>query len=419
MGAPARNPDLSRQSRSALEQARPSHSRNALESAESAVRDFSIIVGGPVYDFLQRLGLVRFALPNVLRRIAAVVAATWLPLLLLSLKDGVALGHEVSIPFLFDVSMYGRFLLALPLLLLGEIMIDPAIRLALAEFIDAGLIPNQEMPEFENILQRMLRLRNAWIPEVILLALAFFPVFLFQHEWSAGAVSSWHTTAQGLTGAGWWFAVFSGPFLRFIIYRWAFRYFIWAALLWRIGRLHLILMPTHPDHAAGLNFLALTQKHFGILLCALGCGFAGRVANSLLFEGAPLSSFKFLMLGYLALAVIVGLLPLTLLAPTLMNVRKAGIVEYGRLANSYTKSFDRKWVHYVERPSESLLGTGDIQSLADMGNSFAFVEAMNIVPITRRLILQLGFQAALPLIPVIVVGTPVPQLVEAITKTVV
>jgi len=181
--------------------------------------------------------------------------------------------------------MYGRFLLALPLPLLGDIMIDPAIRLAVAEFLNASLIPDQELPKVENILQRMLRLRDAWIPEIILFALAFFPVFLFQHEWGAGAVSSWHTTAKGLTGAGWWYAVFSGPFLRFVIYRWAFRYFIWSALLGRIGRLHLTLMPTHPDHAAGLNFLGLAQKHFGVL-CALGCAFAGREANSRLFEGA-------------------------------------------------------------------------------------------------------------------------------------
>ena len=62
---------------------------------------FSIVLGGSVSDFLQRLGLVRFALPNVMRRIASVVAVTWLPLLLLSLKDGVALGPRyVSRSFL-------------------------------------------------------------------------------------------------------------------------------------------------------------------------------------------------------------------------------------------------------------------------------------------------------------------------------
>src|SRR5215467_3632472 len=97
--------------------------------------DFSIVVGGPVYDFLLRVGLVRIGLPNILRRIAALVALTWLPLLLLSLKDGFAFGHQVRIPLLYDFSMYGRFLLGLPLLMLAEIVIDPTIRRSVQEFV--------------------------------------------------------------------------------------------------------------------------------------------------------------------------------------------------------------------------------------------------------------------------------------------
>ena len=188
-------------------------------------------------------------------------------------------------------------------------------------------------------------MRDSWIPEVMLFVLAFFPIFWFQHEWTTGAVSSWHTTAQGLSAAGWWYAVLSAPLLRFITYRWAFRYFLWAVLLWQISRLDLTLMPTHPDHAAGLNFLAMTQKHFGILFCALGCSFAGRVANTMLFEGAALTTFKSLIAAFVVLSLIVGLLPLAVLAPKLKKVRKAGLLAYGRLANTYMESFDRKWVH--------------------------------------------------------------------------
>jgi hypothetical protein len=314
--------------------------------------------------------------------------------------------------------MYGRFLIGLPLLLLAELVIDPAIRQAVAEFVDARLLKDQELPDFENVLRRVLRIRDSWIVEVILFVLAFFPVFLFQHEWVAGAVSSWHTTAGGLSMAGWWYAVLSAPLLSFITYRWGFRYFLWAFLLWRISRLHLTLMPTHPDHVAGLDFLGMTQKHFGILFCALGCAFAGRVANTMLYEGAPLSSFKFLMVGFLILSLIVGLLPLALLAPKLKKVRKAGLLEYGRFANTYTESFDRKWVHPIDQPSEALLGTSDIQSLADLGSSYSLIEDMKTAPISRKLLQQLALWAALPLIPLIVFGTPTPQLMHELMKMV-
>jgi len=304
----------------------------------------------------------------------------------------------------------------LPLLLYAETVIDPAIRLGIHEFVRAGIVTDEELPRLEDILRRAQRLRDSIIPEVILLISAFFPVFLFQHEWIAPVVSNWHTTGRGLTAAGWCFAIFSSALLRFMIYRWAFHYIVWAVLLWRIGRLRLVLVPTHPDHAAGLGFLAISQKHFGILFCALACFFAGVVTNGMVFEGMPLSSFKFLMLGFVVLSVIIGVAPLTMLTPKLMQVRKEGHLEYGRLAHAYTESFDRKWVHYAERPPEELLGTSDIQSLADIGNSFGFVEHMRIAPISKRLVLQLGAQAGLPLIPVIIFGTPTAELVGAIMK---
>ena len=417
MATHARHPEFP-DSRPTLEKSSSSGGPDAQQAAESAARNFSIVVGGPLYDLLLHFRLVHQSFPNGSRRIVVVVATTWLPLLLLSLKDGLAFGNHVRVPFLYDFSMYGRFLLCLPLLLLAEVVIDPAIRQAVTEFLDARVVQDQELPRFENVLRGVQHLKDSWIPEFILLVLAFFPVFLWQHEWTTGAYSSWHTTARGLTAAGWWFAVFSAPLLRFIIYSWCFRYIIWAVLLWRISRLHLTLMPTHPDHDAGLNFLAMAEKHFAILFCALGCTLAGRVANSMLFERAPLSSFKSVMAGFVVMSLIVGLLPLTLLAPKLIKVRKAGLLAYGRLANTYTESFDGKWVHCAGPPPEPLLGAGDIQSLADMGNSFAFVEGMRIAPISRKLALQIVGQAAIPLVPLILLGTPAPQLIRAVMKMV-
>ena len=378
--------------------------------------DFSIVIGGPIYDFLVRSRWVQQRLPNILRRIVVLVAITWLPLLLLSLREGVAFGQRVRVPFLYDFSAYGRFVVALPILILAEIIIEPGIRMVVAEFVKGNIVPTEEMHRFDSIVQNAQRWRDSAIPEIILLMLAFFPLFLFQREWAPGVVSSWHTTNHGLTSAGWLFALFSAPMLRFITYRWVFRYLLWATLLWRIGRLRLALMPTHPDHAAGLLFLAVAQRRFGILFCAFGAVFAGRAANNIVFEGIPLSSVESLMGGFIVLSVIIALVPLALVAPTLRIVRNKGLVEYGRLARTYTESFDRKWVHSSGGSSEPILGTSDIQSLADMGNSFQLVQAMMIAPITKRLVLQIAAQAALPLVPVIILGTSTSQLVRAIVR---
>jgi len=415
MEALAENPQVPK-SRPTVEASCSSGNQNAREIAESAVKNFSIVVGGPVYDLLLRFHLVRQALPNVWHRVVALLAVTWLPLLLLSLRDGLAFGHQVRIPFLYDFAVYGCCLIGLPLLLYAELFIDPRIRQAVAEFVDARLVPDRELPEFENVLRKVQQMRDSWIPEVILLVLAFFPLFVLKHEWVTGVISSWHTTANGMSAAGWWYAVFSAPLMRYIAYRWVFRYLLWVVLLSQIGRLQLTLIPTHPDRAAGLNFLEATQKHFGILACALGCSFAGRLANTMVFEGAPLASFKSLLAGFVVLSVILGLLPLALLTPKLKKVRAEGLLEYGRFAKTYTESFDRKWIHCDARPSEPMLGTSDLQSLADLGNSFAFVENMRLAPISRKLIKQLVGWTVIPIVPIIIFGTPTAELMQQVMK---
>jgi len=73
-------------------------------------------------------------------------------------------------------------------------------------------------------------------------------------------------------------------------------------------------------------------------------------------------------------------------------------------------------VHTTESPSEQLLGTADIQSLADLNSSYEAVAGMSIVPITKKLIVQLAFFAVLPLIPVAIYATPTATLVKAIMK---
>jgi hypothetical protein len=251
-----------------------------------------------------------------------------------------------------------------------------------------------------------------------LLVLAFFPVFLFQHEWKPGLVSSWHSTSTGFTAAGFWYLAVSAPLFHFILYRWTYRYFIWTLLMWKVSRLNLHLMPTHPDHVAGLEFLSRTQSRFASLFLALGCSFAGNVANRIIHEGAPLTTFKVLVPAFLVLSVIFGVCPLALWTPRLLQARKLGLRDYAKLGNRYTEGFDRKWVHFAEPPQEPLLGTADIQSLADLGGSFETIQQMSIAPITKGLVIQFAVMAALPIFPVVIYATPSAELVKAILKMV-
>jgi hypothetical protein len=50
---------------------------------------------------------------------------------------------------------------------------------------------------------------------------------------------------------------------------------------------------------------------------------------------------------------------------------------------------------------EPLLGTGDIQSLADLNNGISIVRDMRIVPTSPRMLMYLTVAALLPLLPLL------------------
>ena len=73
-----------------------------------------------------------------------------------------------------------------------------------------------------------------------------------------------------LSMAGWWHALVSVPMFQFLLLRWYFRVFIWARFLWRMSRINLKLVPTHPDRVGGLGFLTNVVYAFTPVLLAHG-----------------------------------------------------------------------------------------------------------------------------------------------------
>ena len=83
-------------------------------------------------------------------------------------------------------------------------------------------------------------------------------------------------------------------------------------------------------------------------------------------------------------------------APRLVATRRKGLVEYGALALRYTTDFDRKWLRGGAPADEPLLGSGDIQSLADIGGSFERIEQMRPVPFGLKDVTSLVAACARP-----------------------
>jgi hypothetical protein len=381
---------------------------------------FSIIRGGPSYWLQVRLGATGEENVSVARRALILVSVCWLPLLILSLGQGLAYNQSLQIPFLRDFAVNVRFLVSLPILVLAELGIDRRLRAIVVHFVDSGLVKAADLPSFEAALKKVMRLRDRILPELTILAFAFLQSLAAPHaEVLMTGVSNWHylTTGDGVTVslAGTWFATISTPLFRFLLWRWLWRMFLWTFFLWRISRVNLQLVPTHPDQAAGLGFLSEGQRRLAPIVFAGGVVIAGQVANSITYQAATLSGLKFVMIAYGVMAILSLVAPLLLMSPKLIKVKRQGILDYGALANAYTQSFDDKWVH-GKRPGEPLLGSSDIQSLADLSNSFAIVRDMRPVPVNKNTLIALALAAGLPLVPVIFLVTPADELVGAVLK---
>ena len=155
----------------------------------SVAEDFSITNGGPLHWLLVRLGHAGDERRLVVRRALAAVLITWLPLLLLSLMQGLAWRRQIHIPFLRDLAVNVRLLIAVPILIVAESRIDRRWRTLVLEFLRSELVDEKTLPSFEAVLKRTMHWRDRVLPEALLAVAAIFPVLLLRQNRIA---DDWH-----------------------------------------------------------------------------------------------------------------------------------------------------------------------------------------------------------------------------------
>jgi hypothetical protein len=389
----------------------------------SGPEDFSLVLGGPLYQLFRRSHLAGDALQLVRRRVIVITALAWVPLLLLSIAGGTAWGGSVQLPFLQDVEIHARLLLALPLLVVAELVVHQRMRLVVRQFGDRELIAGSARSKFDEAVASAMRWRNSIITEVVLIALVYgVGVMYLWRTQIALDVPSWYGHALDgrlqPSAAGWWLGCVSLPLFQFLFLRWYFRLFIWARFLWQVSRLELKLMPTNPDRCGGLGFLAQVSQAFSPLLLAQGLVLAGMMANRILFAGAKLPDFKIEFVGLVVLMLLAVLGPLLVFTPKLAAAKRDGLREYGALAQRYAREFDRKWLRGGAPADELLIGTADIQSLADLGNSFEVVKGMRVAPFGLPTVVQLAATTLLPVLPLLLTMMPLEELIKRLLKLV-
>lgn len=389
-------------------------------SSEDILRDaenFSLVLGGPLFQLLRRAHLSDDALMMVRQRLIVISLFAWLPLLLLSALEGHLFGSSVGVPFLLDMEVHIRFLVAVPLLIIAELVVHRRLRPIAQAFIERNLIPERAMTRLDEAIRSALRLRNSVVAEFLLIVLVYgVGVLIVWRHYTALDTATWYATpstaGSKLSLAGMWFGYVSLPIFQFLLVRWYFRLFIWTRFLWQVSRIELRLVPTHPDRFGGLGFLSNTVYAFAVLAVAHGAMVAGQLANRIFFLGAALPEFKaeIAVMAAFLLCVVFG--PLLVFAPQLAQAKRTGLREYGTLAERYVRAFDTKWLRGGATPDEPLVGSGDIQSLADLSNSYEVVRSMRIALVTKDALVQLAAAVLAPIVPLALTMMPLEELLK-------
>jgi hypothetical protein len=382
--------------------------------------DFSLVLGGPIFQLLRKTRLARDHAELLSRRIIAITLLAWLPLLVLAmLRPSVQdLG---ALAFFHDVEVHVRFLVALPVLIGAELIVHLRMRPVVRRFVERRIILPHDVPRFQRAVASAVRLRNSVVLELALVLLVYTLGLWFWNSRVAVDTATWFARPGGrwdLTPAGFWYVFVSIPIAQFILLRWYLRLFIWFRFLWQVSRIDLNLVPTHPDRAAGLAFVGKSSYAFGPILFAQGAMLAGLVASRVLYRGEALVSFKLQIAGFIAFFVFAILGPLLMFTPQMSRAKRKGLADYGLLAQRYVESFDQKWVQGHPVLSADLLGSSDIQSLADLGNSYALVRDMRSIPFGLEDISRLAIATAAPLCPLLLTIFSAEDLLMRIVKVI-
>jgi len=398
--------------------------RAAVESDASPGRVYDRTLfferSGPMYRVMQRIGVIKGEGPSIGRRLFWFFVVTWVPLLVLSLIGGRAVGPTPRESFLLDFASYARFFAAVPLLIVAEIVVGPRLRDAGLRFVGGGFVRPGDLSAFDTAVARVIRRRESALAEALILGVALYGAWnLSADNWQPQLSPGWHhaTLRHGVAAAlpGLWYHCVSLPIMQFLLLRWVWRLAIWALFLWDVSRLDLDVVPTHPDQAAGLGFLGNAHMTLAIFAVAASVVLSAEVAFRVRYESAALASYKLPLVIYLILVEAIVLGPLLVFAPLLVRARRVGLGKYGALANRYNRAFHQKWVDGPP-PEEPLLGTADIQSLADLGNSFGFVRAMNVLPVTRDHVIRVALLTVIPMLPLVFLVMPVAAILDYLTK---
>ena len=374
----------------------------------------SLIRGGPFYRAEQAARLIRPNGWNLVRRLTFAIAIGWLPLILLT-----AFFKPDSLVFLLkDYRVHSRMLIAVPVLLLGQLLVESRFRMVVAHVRDADLLETLDLARMGDTIAMLRRFRDSLIPELaILLLVVVHTAVSFKGQvdatpWLAqGAGSGLH-----LTPAGWYAVLVSATMFQFLLGLSLWKWLLWTLFAFKLSRLDLKLVSTHPDEHGGLGFLSETPVAFAPVAFAATAVIGATWRHEILHLGTNPMAFKEPAIALVVIIAAVALGPLVFFVPRLAALRRRGIMEYGILGQIHSTDFHQKWILQRTGHEAEFLIAPESSTLADFGRSYEKLEQLKSFAVDRRGLITLAISVVVPLLPAILAVVPLATVLKTLLK---
>ena len=369
--------------------------------------------------WFRRLHLVPAEGLGTFRRAVFFALLTWVPIAVWSFLAGRFATTDTGEPLLHHFGVHVRCLLAIPLFILAESSLDKAGRRLLAQFRSSGVVSAGLRDRFDAANAAIRRLRDASLPWVFVFGAAIAWTVVDEPAARDDAMS-WAVGADGRLGfGGLWFSYVVRPIFLALLLGWLWRMVLVAWWFWKVGRLGLALVPTHPDRTGGIAFAEKVPGAFALVTFAVTAVIASRWAHEIEFHAATLQSFKLPGALFVILWTLLALLPLLALAPALVAARARAIPAYAALVGEQGRLVHRRWILRETVPDTPLLDAPEIGPVADANAMYDAVKAMRGVPIGKGAIMKVLLPIALPFIVVAALQIPLKQLLLKLAKALV
>jgi hypothetical protein len=365
--------------------------------------EVSLVRGGLFHRVLQLVGLDPNR-RNLGRRVLALIAVGWLPLLLIT-----ALSNWEGLPSLFaDYRVYSRVFVAIPVLLLGEQIMESRFREVFANLRHADLLETPDLAYMGCVTATLVRLRDSFLPELVILMLSFVRTFTAYK----GLVDATPWLGQGtgadfhLTAAGWYSIVVTVTLEEFLFGLGLWRWLLWTLFAFKLSTRKLKLVPTHPDEQGGLGFLGHTSLAFAPLAFAVTLVIGTNWRQEILHHGAHLTNFKLPAIAFIVIVALVAFVPLLFFVPRLAALRHEGIIEYGLLGQRISTDFHAKWILRGAGDGPEFLREHDSSAINSLGQEYKRIDKLTPFPADRVAVLTLAAAVAIPALPTLLAEIP-------------